>query len=115
MRNQELEAARQHRYRNRPTEWLQTTASAARSGKTTPPQKLISVPSDCNIGGNEEAESTATTSRVAAGTNVSSNQDQESRMKIKIKIKNQDEGQDQEEDQGQEDDQGDDPDQSRAS
>ena len=73
-------------------EQLQTTTSAARSGKTTPLQKLISVPSDCNIGGNEEVESTATTSRVAAGTNVGSNQ--ESRMKIKIK--NQDEGQDQE-------------------
>ena len=94
-------------------EWLQATTSAARRGKTTPPQKLTREPSDCNIGGNEEVESTATTSRVAAGTNVGSNQDQESRMKIKIK--NQDEGQDQEEDQGQEDDQGDDPDQSRAS
>ena len=55
-------------------------------------------------------ESTATTSRVAAGTNVGGNQDQESRMKIKIK--NQDEGQDQDEDQDQDDDQGDNPDQS---
>ena len=93
-------------------EQLQTTTSAARSGKTTPLWKSTSAPSDCNVGGNEEVESTATTSRVAAGTNVGSNQDQESRMKIKIK--NQDEGQDQEEDQGQEDDQGDDPDQSRT-
>ena len=93
-------------------EQLQTTTSAARSGKTTPLQKLTSVPSDCNVGGNEEVESTATTSRVAAGPNVDSNQDQESRMKIKIK--NQDEGQDQEEDQGQDNDQGDDPDQSRT-
>ena len=71
-------------------EQLQTTTSAARSGKTTPLQKLTSVPSDCNVGGNEEVESTATTSRVAAGTSVGSNHDQESRMEIKIKIKNQD-------------------------
>jgi len=61
----------------------------ARSGKTTLLWKSTNAPSDCNVSGNEEVESTATTSRVAAGTNVGSNQDQESRMKIKIKNQDQ--------------------------